>query len=175
MFPPFLCGLLQCSCYCAIASLSCVSGTLFNHQPCKEFIISWTAGNIRHSLMSGLIRLNLYREISYYLLKKKKHWQKDMERHGNIAVLYTHRQRNRKNLHCTTFLRAVQWKDSNKKASEIHFCLAKMNSRQHYQINYQDILSICFTSIAPEEEGSLRKEKQYELRSEVQEYPWAQH
>lgn len=98
-----------------------------------------------------------------------------MEKHGNIAVLYTRRQRNRKNLHCTKFLRVVQWKDSNKKASEIHFCLAKMNSRQHYQINYQDILSICFTSIAPEEGGSLRKEKQYELRSEVQEYPWAQH
>lgn len=36
--------------------------------------------------MSGLIRLNLYREISYYLLKKKKRWQKDMEKHGNIAV-----------------------------------------------------------------------------------------
>lgn len=78
MFPPFLCGLLQCSCYCAIASLSCVSGTLFDHQPCKEFIISWTAGNIRHSLMSGLIRLNLYREISYYLLEKKTL----TERHG---------------------------------------------------------------------------------------------
>lgn len=121
---PFLCGSLQCSCYCAIASLSCVSGTLYNHQPCKEFIISWTAGNIRHTLMSGLIRLNLYREISYYLLKKnadRKTWR-------SMEILpCTRRQRNRKNLHCTTFLRAVQWKDSNKKASEIHFCLAKMN------------------------------------------------
>lgn len=52
----------------------------------------------------------------------------------------------------------------------------KMTSQQHYII-YQDISSICVTSISPERGGGMWKQKhgRRAVRSAVQEYPRARH
>lgn len=93
-----------------------------------------------------------------------------MEKHGNIAVHSQTKKQEESTLHYIFKGSAV--KRQQQKSLRNPFLPGK---NEHYQINYQDILSICFISIALEEGSSLRKEKQYELRSEVQEYPWAQH